>query len=68
MRRSLGSIRLVFFNGNLANAVAAQAARLGLKTYILVPADLDRQKFSTRRFMERTLIRIDGNYDHVNRL
>src|ERR1035438_6312186 len=30
--------------GNLANAVAAQAARLGLKTYILVPADLEAAK------------------------
>src|SRR5215469_16233318 len=27
--------------GNLANAVAAHAARLGLKTFILVPADLE---------------------------
>ena len=30
--------------GNLANAVAAGAARLGLKTFILVPADLEPAK------------------------
>jgi threonine synthase len=54
--------------GNLANAVAAQAARLGLKTYILVPADLEAAKILNTEVYGATLIRIDGNYDHVNRL
>jgi threonine synthase len=54
--------------GNLANAVAAQAARLGLKTYILVPADLEPAKILNTQVYGATLIRIDGNYDHVNRL
>jgi threonine synthase len=54
--------------GNLANAVAAQAARLGLKTYILVPADLEPAKILNTRVYGAKLIRIDGNYDHVNRL
>jgi threonine synthase len=54
--------------GNLANAVAAQAARLGLKTYILVPADLEPAKILNTQIYGAKLVRIDGNYDHVNRL
>ena len=54
--------------GNLANAVAAQAARLGLKTFILVPADLEPAKILNTQVYGATLVRIDGNYDHVNRL
>ncbi len=54
--------------GNLANAVAAQAARLGLKATILVPADLEPAKILNTLVYGARLIRIDGNYDHVNRL
>ena len=54
--------------GNLANAVAAQAARHGLKTYILVPSDLEPAKILNTQVYGATLVRIDGNYDHVNRL
>ena len=54
--------------GNLANAVAAQAARLGLKTYILVPSDLEAAKILNTQVYGAKLVRIDGNYDHVNRL
>ncbi|HEY0784781.1 MAG TPA: threonine synthase [Acidobacteriaceae bacterium] len=54
--------------GNLANAVAAQAARLGLKTYILVPADLEPAKILNTEVYGANLIRVDGSYDHVNRL
>jgi threonine synthase len=54
--------------GNLANAVAAQAARLGLKTYILVPSDLEPAKILNTQVYGARLVRIDGNYDHVNRL
>jgi threonine synthase len=54
--------------GNLANAVAAQAARLGLKAYILVPSDLEAAKILNTQVYGATLVRIDGNYDHVNRL
>jgi threonine synthase len=54
--------------GNLANAVAAQAARLGLKTFILVPSDLEAAKILNTEVYGATLVRIDGNYDHVNRL
>src|SRR5277367_6715730 len=54
--------------GNLANSVAAQAARLGLKATILVPADLEPAKIINTLVYGARLIRIDGNYDHVNRL
>ncbi|MBT9330497.1 threonine synthase [Paracidobacterium acidisoli] len=54
--------------GNLANAVAAGAARHGLKTYILVPSDLEPAKILNTQVYGATLVRIDGNYDHVNRL
>ncbi len=54
--------------GNLANAVAAGAARLGLKTYILVPGDLEPAKILNTQVYGANLIRIDGNYDHCNRL
>jgi threonine synthase len=54
--------------GNLANAVAAQAARLGLKSFILVPADLEPAKILNTQVYGATLVRVDGNYDHCNRL
>jgi threonine synthase len=54
--------------GNLANSVAAQAVRLGLKATILVPADLEPAKILNTLVYGARLVRIDGNYDHVNRL
>jgi threonine synthase len=54
--------------GNLANSVAAQAARLGLNACILVPADLEPAKILNTLVYGARLVRIDGNYDHVNRL
>ena len=54
--------------GNLANSVAAQAARLGLKACILIPADLEPAKILGTQVYGARLVRIDGNYDHVNRL
>src|ERR1700691_634405 len=54
--------------GNLDNAVAAHAARLGLKTYILVPTDLEPAKILNTQVYGANLVRIDGNYDQVNRL
>ncbi len=54
--------------GNLANAVAAQAAREGLAAFILVPADLEPAKIIGTQVYGARLVRIDGNYDHVNRL
>jgi threonine synthase len=54
--------------GNLANSTAAQAARLGLKACILVPSDLEAAKILNTQVYGARLVRIDGNYDHVNRL
>jgi len=54
--------------GNLANSVAAQAARLGIQACILVPADLEPAKILNTLIYGARLVRIDGNYDHVNRL
>ena len=54
--------------GNLANSVAAQAARLGLKACILVPSDLEQAKILGTQVYGARLVRVEGNYDHVNRL
>ena len=54
--------------GNLANAVAAQAAAGGFKTFIFVPADLEPEKIIATQIYGATLVRIEGNYDQVNRL
>ena len=54
--------------GNLANSVAAQAARLGLKATILVPSDLEPAKILNTQIYGARLVRVEGNYDHVNRL
>jgi threonine synthase len=54
--------------GNLGNAVAAQAARLGLEAWVFIPADLEPAKVLGTAVYGARLVRIDGNYDQVNRL
>jgi threonine synthase len=54
--------------GNLANAVAAAAARAGIRSVVLVPANLELQKIITTSVYGGTFITVDGNYDDVNRL
>jgi threonine synthase len=54
--------------GNLANAVAAQAAHHGFDAWIFIPADLEPAKVIGTRIFGARLIRIAGNYDQVNRL
>jgi threonine synthase len=54
--------------GNLANAVAAAAARAGIRSMVLVPADLEQQKIITTAVYGGTFVLVDGNYDDVNRL
>jgi threonine synthase len=54
--------------GNLANAVAAAAARAGLKSCVVIPHDLEDGKTITTAVYGGTLIAIEGNYDDVNRL
>src|ERR1700712_2929907 len=54
--------------GNLANAVAAAAARAGIRSVVFVPADLEQQKILTNAVYAGTLIAVEGTYDDVNRL
>ena len=54
--------------GNLANAVAAAAARAGIRSVVLIPSDLEAQKILTTAVYAGTLIAVEGNYDDVNRL
>jgi threonine synthase len=54
--------------GNLANSVAAQAARGGFKACVFIPSDLEPAKILGTQVYGATIVRIDGNYDHVNRL
>lgn len=54
--------------GNLANAVAAAAARAGIDSVVLIPADLEQPKIITTAVYGGRLIAVRGNYDDVNRL
>jgi threonine synthase len=54
--------------GNLANSVAAQAARAGLKAWIFIPADLEVGKVIGTAVYGPHLVRVRGTYDDVNRL
>ncbi|HEY1656873.1 MAG TPA: threonine synthase [Candidatus Sulfotelmatobacter sp.] len=54
--------------GNLANAVAAHAARLGLKAWIFIPSDLEPAKILGTQVFGANVVRVAGNYDQVNRL
>ncbi|HJQ48476.1 MAG TPA: threonine synthase [Amycolatopsis sp.] len=54
--------------GNLANAVAAAAARAGWESVVLIPSSLERAKILTTAVYDGNLIAVDGNYDDVNRL
>lgn len=54
--------------GNLANAVAAAAARSGMRSVVLVPRDLEPGKIVTTAVYGGTLVAVDGSYDDVNRL
>src|SRR5688500_1880034 len=54
--------------GNLANSVAAHAARAGLKSYVFIPSDLEQGKDVTTAVYGGNVVAVDGNYDDVNRL
>jgi threonine synthase len=54
--------------GNLANAVAAAAARAGITSVVLIPADLEPQKIIGTAVYGGTLVAVEGSYDDVNRL
>jgi threonine synthase len=54
--------------GNLANAVAAAAARAGIRSVVLIPADLEQQKILGTAIYGGTLVAVQGSYDDVNKL
>src|SRR2546422_8934599 len=54
--------------GNLANAVAAHAARAGLKAWIFIPENLEVPKVIATTVYAPRMVRVRGTYDDVNRL
>jgi threonine synthase len=54
--------------GNLANAVAAHAARAGLDAWVFIPHDLEPAKVLGTSVYAPKLVRVRGTYDDVNRL
>jgi len=54
--------------GNLANSVAAHAARAGLHSYVFIPSDLEQGKVMATAVYGGNLVAVDGSYDDVNRL
>jgi threonine synthase len=54
--------------GNLANSVAAHAARLGLECSVFIPDNLEAGKLLGSAIFGPTILAIAGNYDDVNRL
>jgi threonine synthase len=54
--------------GNLANSVAANAANAGLRSYVLIPANLEQGKILGSLVYGTSVIGIKGPYDQVNRL
>jgi threonine synthase len=54
--------------GNLANSVAAHAARAGVPSIVFIPYDLEQGKIITTAVYGGDLVAIEGSYDDVNRL
>jgi threonine synthase len=54
--------------GNLAHSVAAHAAIAGLKTFVMIPHDLEEGKMVGMAVFGPNVVKIKGNYDDVNRL
>jgi len=54
--------------GNLANAVAAHAARAGLHACVFIPKGLEPAKILLSSVYRPTIVEVDGTYDEVNRL
>jgi threonine synthase len=67
--RELGFTRIACAStGNLANSVAAHAARIGMDSIVFIPSDLEPAKITQTAVYGGTLVAIDGSYDDVNRL
>ncbi|MGH9109289.1 MAG: threonine synthase [Acidimicrobiales bacterium] len=54
--------------GNLANSVAAHAARAGMASVVLIPSDLEAAKITMTAVYGGTVVAVEGTYDDVNRL
>ncbi|MGH7723769.1 MAG: threonine synthase [Candidatus Dormibacteria bacterium] len=54
--------------GNLANSVAAYAARAGMRAVVFIPSDLEAPKVATTAVFGATIVPVAGSYDDVNRL
>ena len=54
--------------GNLANAVAAHAAKAGLNCYVFIPEGLEQGKIIGSAIYAPHTVAVKGNYDDVNRL
>jgi threonine synthase len=54
--------------GNLANSVAAHAARLGLTCYVFIPDNLEAAKVMGSAVYRPHVVAVSGNYDDINRL
>jgi threonine synthase len=54
--------------GNLANSVAAFGAAVGMPSYVFIPSNLEEQKILATGIYGTNLVKVDGNYDDVNRL
>ncbi|MFI5932562.1 threonine synthase [Actinoplanes sp. NPDC051494] len=67
--RELGFARFACAStGNLANSVAAHAARAGVPSITFIPSDLEPGKIITTAVYGGELVAIEGSYDDVNRL
>src|SRR5262249_57676806 len=53
--------------GNLANAVAAAAARAGIRSVVLIPADLEQQKIAATAIYGGAMGAGGGTHEDVNR-
>jgi threonine synthase len=54
--------------GNLANSVAAHAARLGVECCVFIPDNLEPGKVAGSAIFRPTILAVAGTYDDVNRL
>ena len=54
--------------GNLANATAAHAAKIGMPCFVFIPEDLERAKILATLAYGAKVVAVTGNYDDVNRL
>ncbi|MDR2988194.1 MAG: pyridoxal-phosphate dependent enzyme, partial [Nocardiopsaceae bacterium] len=51
--------------GNLANAVAAAAAKAGIASVVMIPANLEPEKILASAVYGSLLVKVEGGYDDV---